>query len=141
MTDHELRLAARPETADDDPLVRTLMTHRLLGIVPDAAITVAVALMADNVVRHLPVMDGDRCVALVGETDLVSGLARTGLTVADVARPAPAVRPTDRRSTAAQAMAAAATDAVLVVDGDRLVGMVTATDLVRSLARDAPGTP
>ncbi|MDT7709602.1 MAG: hypothetical protein QOG20_5209 [Pseudonocardiales bacterium] len=140
MTSDDVRLAARPDAADDNPLVRTLMTHRLLGIVPEAPVPVALQLMADNAVRHLPVMNSGRCTALVAETDLARGSVPPGLTVADVCRPVPAVHPGDRRSTAAQVMMAAGVDAVMVVDGDRLLGMVTATDLVRSLAADAvPG--
>jgi CBS domain-containing protein len=45
----------------------------------------------------------------------------------------PALRLTDRRSAAAQQMHAAGTDAVLVTDGPRVLGIVTAVDLIRSL--------
>lgn len=137
----DLSLAARPDSADDDPFVRTFMTHRLLGIVPGAPIRVALRLMADHGVHHLPVMDGPRCAAVVTETDLVRGSVLPGATVADVCRPVPAVHPGDRRSATARTMAAAGADAVIVVDGDRVLGLVTATDLVRSLAADPGPVP
>ena len=132
------RLAAPPEAADDDPAVVTLMTHRLVGIVPDATVAVALRLMVQAGVRHLPVMDGQHCGGLVLETDLAEALielpAGSARPVGDLCRPAPALGPSDRRSDAARLMRASGTDAALVVDGTRLIGIVTATDIVRSLA-------
>jgi CBS domain-containing protein len=46
-----------------------------------------------------------------------------------------------RRSLAARAVLAGDVDAVVVTDGDRLVGIVTATDLVRSLATGMHAEP
>ena len=43
----------------------------------------------------------------------------------------------ERRSAAARAVLAGDVDAVLVSDGGRLVGIVTTTDLARSLAAGA----
>jgi CBS domain-containing protein len=57
------------------------------------------------------------------------------LAVAEVCRRVPVLTPQDRRTTAATRMRELGTDAAVVVDGDRLVGLVTATDIVRSLAR------
>jgi FOG: CBS domain len=141
------RLAARPETADD-PLVTQFMSTRLVAIVPDASLVIALRLMAVQGVRHLPVLDGSRCVGLVLETDVVRGIAtgpdtpgRPPLLVGAQCRPVPTLRPHDRRSAAARRMYATGSDAVLVTDGDELLGIVTATDLIRSLAGDAPLAP
>ena len=144
------RLDAPPETLDDDPRLSTLMSSRLVGITPDAAAQVALNLMASTGVRHLPVLDGGTCVGIVLEPDLVLAAAegelhRPGapLTVAALCRRAPMMRAHDRRGLAAEAMCESGIDVVLVVDGGALIGLVTATDLVRSLAgrpHTGPGT-
>ncbi|MDT7616081.1 MAG: hypothetical protein QOF00_3528 [Pseudonocardiales bacterium] len=138
------RLDAPPEAADDDPPATALMTHDLIGIVPDAAVDVALRLMVHVGVRHLPVMEGSLCTGLVHETDLALASTVPGrvlLTVGDLCRPAPELHPGDRRGAAASVMHTGGTDAALVVQGDRLVGILTATDLIRSLAADVHRLP
>ncbi|MBV9919307.1 MAG: CBS domain-containing protein [Pseudonocardia sp.] len=138
------RQAARPEVADDDdPFVAGLMTTPVVAIVPDAPLTVALRLLATRHVRHLPVVDGPRCLGIILDTDIAHLLAYTPapmgvppLHAADLCKAAPVVRPRDRRSTAAGRMRDSNVDAALVVDGDRLVGIVTSTDLVRSIAAE-----
>jgi CBS domain-containing protein len=133
-----VRLDAPPETLDDDPPLSSLMTHRLVGITPDADVHIALRLMATSGVRHLPVLTDGRCLGLVCERDVVRHLAGPEAPlptpVAGLYRPAPVLGTRDRRSTAATQMQASGIDAVLVVENARLVGIVTATDLVRSLA-------
>lgn len=135
------RLDAPPETLDDDPRLAELMSRRLIGITPDAAAQVALQLMATAGVRHLPVMDNGACVGMVVEADLVLAAAegelqRAGppLTVAAMCRPAAMLLAHDRRDLAAALMCETEIDAVLVVEDGSLIGIVTATDLVRSLA-------
>jgi CBS domain-containing protein len=144
------RLAARPDAADDDdPFVADLMTTSVVAIVPDAPLTVALRLLASQRVRHLPVIDGSRCLGIILDTDIAHLLAYTPAPVsvpplyaADLCKVAPVLRPRDRRSTAAGRMRDANLDAALVMDGDRLVGIVTSTDLVRSIADEvAPASP
>lgn len=134
------RLAAPPETLDDDPPLTELMTRRLVGITPDTSVAVALGLLAEAAVRHLPVLAGRRCIGLIFEHDLVRSLAegKQGHAAAELCRTVPALRPTDRRSSAVRGMHTGGVDAVLVTEGHRLVGLVTATDVVRSLPQ-APG--
>jgi len=136
------RLDAPPETLDDDPRLSRLMTTHLVGITADASAQVALNLMADAQVRHLPVLDQGTCVGLVVESDLVLAAAegqldRPGapLTVAALCRPTAMLRADDRRSLAAAIMCETDIDAVLIVDGETLTGLVTSTDVVRSLAQ------
>ena len=136
---HPPRLAARPEAADDDPRITSLMTSRLIGIVPDAPVDIALRRMVDDGTRHLPVMAGNRCLGMIGETDLVRAMTyqppgAAPVLVGDVCRPVAELGPADRRSDCARLMAEAGTDVVVVVDGTRVLGIVTATDIVRSLA-------
>ncbi|GAA1209530.1 hypothetical protein GCM10009608_52150 [Pseudonocardia alaniniphila] len=135
------RLAATPETADEDPLLTHLMTTRVVAITADAPCTTALYLMAATGVRHLPVLDGNRCCGVVFEIDLArfatsacSPLVRANFRVGDLTRPAAPLPVTARRSDAARRMQDEHGDAVLVSDHGRLVGIVTATDLVHSLA-------
>lgn len=144
MTTDDYRLAAPPETVDDDPPLSALMTRRLLGITPDADVLVALRLLTEASVRHLPVLKGRRCLGLIFEHDIVRCLAegrlRGDVAVAELCRPVPALRPTDQRCAAAVHMRASGLDAVLVTEGQRLIGLVTATDLIRSLGSGrAPG--
>ncbi|QJY47717.1 CBS domain-containing protein [Pseudonocardia broussonetiae] len=81
---HDGRVAP-PETLDDDPRIAALMTARVVAVTPDAPLHTALRLMAVEDVRHLPVLDGERCLGMVGETDLVHAVA--------VARPAPVPAP------------------------------------------------
>jgi CBS domain-containing protein len=129
------RLAAPPEVTDDDLPVTAVMTTRVVAITPDAALCTALQLMADSGVRHLPVVDGSRCLGVVVEIDLARAVALGGPNlIGPLVRPVPMVPITARRDRAARAVLDGDVDAVLVTDGDRLAGIVTATDLVRSLA-------
>lgn len=137
---------APPDALDDDPLVTAVMTPRLVGISPDAPVATALGLMASTGVRHLPVLQGRRCLGLVVEADLVRHLAECGALVggvrhpvAELCRPVEVLPAAARRSEAARAMRRGAGDAVLVADGEALVGIVTATDVVRSVAGAAVG--
>lgn len=138
MTTPTRRLAAPPEVVADDPPVRDLMTHRLVAIVSEAGPDVALRLMASTGVRHLPVMANRGCVGMVAETDVLRGLAAGPVSVGDLVRAVPLLRPADPRTVAAARMHAARSDVAVVVDErDRLVGILTATDLIRSLAVEA----
>ena len=106
-----LRLAAPPETSDDDPRVTTVMTSRLVAVTMDTSVSTALLLMAREGVRHLPVMQGRACVGLVLESDLVRCLAETGpltaaagLHVGEFARSTAPLPTSARRSEAAQRM-------------------------------------
>jgi CBS domain-containing protein len=126
-------------TLDDDPGLTALMTGRVVAITPDAPLRTALALMAAERVRHLPVLHGTRCLGVVGETDLVHAVAVGGPpVVGPLARRTPALAPADRRSAAARAMVDSGGDVVLVGERGRLVGIVTATDLLVSLAAGGP---
>lgn len=134
---------AAPDThVTDDPPITEVMSTDIVAITPDASLGTALRLMAATGVRHLPVVDGHRCLGLVSEADLVGCLARESSPLAAAAhRPVwqltRRVTPVPRsahRSDAAWRMHADGVDAVLVTDNGRLVGIVTATDLIRSLA-------
>jgi CBS domain-containing protein len=155
MTTGRRHLAAPPETLDQDrvgagpligdPLISTVMTTRVVAITPDATVLTAMALMASAGVRHLPVISGDRCRGVLHETDVIGHLAVGPVPGIDAAatpvdrlsRPAVSVPESARRSDAARRMADDGGDAVIVIGRYGLVGIVTATDLIRSLAGEA----
>jgi CBS domain-containing protein len=148
MTATAPRLDAPPEAADDEPQVRHLMTSQVAAIVADADLLIASRIMAARRVRHLPVMDGMRCRGLLLEIDVLQALAladnplvRPPLLAGELCRTVTHVRPEDRRSIAARQMHIAGLDAVLVCEGESVVGILTATDLVRSLAAEAGAEP
>ena len=139
---------APPEACDDEPVVRQIMTPRVVAITADADLLIASRLMVARSVRHLPVMDGGRCCGLLLEIDVLQAMAsadnpliRSPLLVGELCRPASTVRPEDRRSVAARQLRDTGLDAVLVCAGDSVVGILTATDLIRSLAEEVGDAP
>lgn len=147
MSDRPQRVTPPPVSPDDDPPVADVMTRQLVGITSDTTVLMALQLMVHTGVRHLPVMDGQRCLGLVVEVDLVRCVAQGGSLMAgwsqvvgEIARPAEELPVAVRRSDAARRMLTSGSDAVVVVENGRVLGIVTTSDLIRSLAA-APRPP
>jgi len=118
-----------------------VMTSRVLGIVPAAPLEVALRMMVEAGVRHLPVVDRGHCTGLLHESDVLWRLWTTAGSepprAAMVARkPVVWVDVSDDVRTIARRMVDAETDAAVVAEDDRIVGIVTAGDLLRRMAAD-----
>lgn len=123
------------------PPVAEVMTPDVVGIVPDAPLEVALRLMVTAGVKHLPVITAQRCVGLLHETDVLWRLWTHGEAADEVGvvcrAGAPAVDVGADLATVAAALAEADTDAAVVSDRRRVVGIVTASDVVRYVASDS----
>ncbi|MGH3767637.1 MAG: CBS domain-containing protein [Pseudonocardiaceae bacterium] len=127
------------------------MTGRVVAVLPGTRLVDALRVMDSAGVRHLPVIEGNRCVGLLAETDMLRQLVTQGLlrprctmrlTAGEVCRrPAPVVPVWSTRTIAAQMMLAAGSDAVVVLDNERVLGIVTVHDLAASLAESTPEGP
>jgi CBS domain-containing protein len=130
-----------------DPVITTLMTSRVVAVDPGVALIDTLRLMDSAGVRHLPVVEDGQCVGLLAEVDVLRQLIAHGLlrpeftarlTAGEVCRrPAPIVAVWATRATAAQVMVALGSDAVVVLNDDRMLGIVTASDLAASLVESA----
>jgi CBS domain-containing protein len=120
---------------------RDLMTRPVLAVPMTIDVRSGLRVMHRYRMRHLPVVAGRHCVGLAREADLLAAMLgeRTDLLLAvgEVCRrPAPTVRSSAGRDEVAATMLAEDTDALVVLDGTEVVGLVTAFDLVRSLAAE-----
>lgn len=127
-------------STEDAPVrVRDVMTPDVLGIVPAAPLEVALRMMVEAAVHHLPVVDDGSCLGVVHEPDVLwrlwSAVGVLPPTVgAVVRRPALAVAVDDTVPDVARRMVDAGTDVALVLEDGGLVGIVTGTDLLRLVA-------
>jgi acetoin utilization protein AcuB len=119
------------------------MTRVPVTIAPDTPLAEARATMSRYAIRHLPVVDRGRPVSMVSDRDLRVAEAifrETSRTAAaHVVRllghaEAHRVSPNARLDAVLYEMNRHHHDAVLVVEGDRLVGIFTSTDACRLLA-------
>ena len=69
-----LGLAARGLDLDD-LLVREAMTERVVTVSPDADIVATARLMGERHIRHLPVVEGENLLGIVGIRDVLGALA------------------------------------------------------------------
>lgn len=124
-------------------LLRELMHVDPVTIQPDASLASAHALMRERDIRHLPVMDGGTLVGVVTDRDLrlaTSRLAASPLSPdAEVervmSRPVHTAHPLDPIESAARAMRELKIGCLPVLDGSRLVGIVTGVDILDALLR------
>ena len=100
-------------------------------------------------VRHFPVLDGDTIAGLVDQDDLLhasmASLVRHpqdpprealgSVVVKDIMKPAITISPDLEIRAAAEIMVEKGVEALLVVNAETLVGLVTRTDLLRQLAK------
>lgn len=112
------------------------MTRDVVTVSPAATVTAALETLDANNIRHLPVLDGGRLVGIVSDRDLRLALhgERTRETaVADVMTPNPiTASPLDPVEKAARALTDHRIGCVPVVEAGEVVGILTASDLLRS---------
>jgi CBS domain-containing protein len=100
-------------------------------------------------VRHFPVLDGDKLVGVIDQDDLLHAsmaslvrhpknkvrAALGGVAVKDFMKAAPTVGRSTSIHDAASMMVDRGIECLLVVDENKLVGVVTRSDLLRELAK------
>jgi acetoin utilization protein AcuB len=117
--------------------IRSLMIPNPINISPEASIREALEVMKNNSIRHLPVVaTNDRLVGFVTLADLKQGLipsmlAEVSLTDLMVSDPITA-HPDDDVELAARLIYTHKIGGIPVVDGDRLVGILTESDILRT---------
>jgi acetoin utilization protein AcuB len=114
--------------------VSQIMSTKIFTITPDKGVGQALRLMQRHNIRHLPVVRGERMVGWITSRDLREVLLASMLekiTVADVMLQAPiAVTPDTDVEEAARLIHEHKIGGMPVVEGDRLVGVITMMDLI-----------
>jgi acetoin utilization protein AcuB len=129
---------------DNSTVVARYMTPSPHTIGKDQPLAAARRLMRDEHIRHLPVLDAGKLIGVLSDRELgvMEGLAGAEtLTVEDAAVPGTyAVAPNAPLGVVAAEMAELRVGSAVVMDGGRVVGMLTAVDALRALA-DALAVP
>jgi acetoin utilization protein AcuB len=115
-------------------LVSEIMSRKLVTISSDKRVSKALQLMQQRQIRHLPVMEGGRMVGWITSRDLREVLLASMLekiTVADVMIKAPISVTADTGvEEAARLVQEHKIGGMPVLEGDRLVGVITMLDLI-----------
>lgn len=120
------------------PSLAASMTPFPYSVAADAPVTEATKMMDEHDFHHLPVTDGGQLVGVVSQRDILfaEALGKEGLKVRDLQSRDPYV--VDLKTTllleVVSTMAERNLDAALVTRQDKLVGILTTTDLARILA-------
>jgi CBS domain-containing protein len=117
------------------PRVRDLMTSDVVTIEPSASVVDAAKMMIQREKGPLPVVEGDRPVAMVTDRDIIARVVAEGrdpssLRVSDIATTElRALGPDQDVTEARQMMAQYQLDRLLVIEGERLVGIISEADI------------
>jgi acetoin utilization protein AcuB len=130
--------------------VERWMSRCVFTTKPDSCLIDAFEIMRDHRIRHVPVVDGEKLVGIVSDRDVRSALpSRRGLQegwasfggallstkIAHVMSVMPiTIRPAASIREAAQIMCRDKIGALPVVDGDRLIGILSAEDILWAIS-------
>jgi CBS domain-containing membrane protein len=128
--------------------VREVMTTAVMTLKLNDTLRLADDMMNLAHIRHFPVMDGERLAGVIGQADLLhasmASLVRQRgessrdalgtVLVKNVMKPAITATPDTLIHEAAQIMVERGVECLLVLEGEKLVGLVSRTDLLRELA-------
>jgi acetoin utilization protein AcuB len=135
--------------------IRELMTRALITVSPETSVAEAKNLMTKERIRHLLVTNEQRLVGIVTDRDIRLNVASPAtslsvwelnyllarLTVGEVmTKSVIVIDPSRDAREAARLMLDHKIGALPVLDGIRLVGIVTETDVVRAFAEGAPAS-
>ena len=131
--------------------VEELMSRDVIAVGPDTPLKEVAALLCEHGISGVPVVDDHRLVGILSQTDIVAkergrlapgrfkrkdDAKRTALTAGEAMTSPPVViEPWRSASSAAARMLDRGVNRLPVVDGVKLVGILTGTDLVRAFAR------
>ena len=117
------------------PQVRDLMVSSVVTIEPGTSIVDAARLMIQAEKGPLPVVDGESPVAMVTDRDIIARVVAEGrdpnsVTVDDIAtRDLVTIGPDQDVQEARQLMDQHELDRILVVEGERLLGIISEADI------------
>lgn len=117
------------------PQVRDLMVSDVVTIEPGTSVVDAAKRMIQEKKGPLPIVEGDRPVAIITDRDIVAhvvaeGRDPTSVTVDDVAtRDLVTIGPDQDIDDVRRLMDQHQLDRILVVEGDRLVGIISEADI------------
>lgn len=115
-------------------LVGQIMSQKIITISPDKRVGQALKLMQKHQIRHVPVIEHDRMVGWITSRDLREVLLASMLEeikVGDVMVQAPiSVTPDTEVEEAARLIHEHKIGGMPVMEGDKLVGVITMTDLI-----------
>jgi CIC family chloride channel protein len=128
--------------------VRELMQKKVKTVDPEAAVNDAVVSLTDSHISALAVVDGlGHMVGVISSTDILTSEAEAAdaverealfeqMMVRDIMTPRPlTVSPEADVREAAQQMLYADVHRLFVIEDDRVVGVISTTDIVRAVAR------
>jgi CBS domain-containing protein len=119
------------------PKVRDMMVTDVVTTTSSAGIVDAANKMIQEEKGPLPVVDGDRVVGMITDRDIIARVVAAGkepsaMTVGDVmTTDLFAISPDADESEARQRMAQAQVDRLLIMESDRLVGIISEADIRR----------
>jgi CBS domain-containing protein len=119
------------------PQIRDMMVSDVVTTTSSAGIVDAANMMIQQEKGPLPVVDGDRVVGMITDRDIIARVVAAGkepasLTVSDVmTTDLVTISPDADDSEARQRMAQAQLDRLLVMEGDRLIGIISEADIRR----------
>jgi acetoin utilization protein AcuB len=127
-------------------LVKDSMTREVATLSPQTTAGEALALCREKRIRHLPVLEGGRLVGIVSDRDLRLATPALGdagraealgkISVSEVmARAVATARPDDPIEEAANAMRERKIGCLPVLEDDRLVGIITSSDVMGALVQ------
>jgi len=136
-------------TKNAERTVAQVMSTDLLTLKLNDTLRLADDMLNLTKVRHFPVLDGERLAGIVDHDDLLhasmaslvrhpkdSPRAALGtVEVKDIMKPATTVSPDMPIRAAAETMVERGIEALMVVEGEKLLGLVTRTDVLRELAK------
>lgn len=120
--------------------IKEVMTPAPHAVAQSITVEVAMEMMREHNIRHLPVRDGGRIVGLISERDLnfalrVDRVEPSEMLVRDVFYPEPyCVAPNALVSDVSRKMAQEHYGCALIVEAEELVGIFTTVDACRVLA-------
>ncbi|MCW2623190.1 MAG: hypothetical protein JWL64_2792 [Frankiales bacterium] len=133
------------DDAVQDLTVADVMSSSVLTVDESDSLVAAATLMQRAGIRHVPVLRGDRPVGVLN--DILAAARLSTLSWSSLCEPVEKtmvqavarVHPGTSLSAAARQLGFSPSGALLVVEGDALVGVLTAVDLVRAVAGSDPG--
>jgi acetoin utilization protein AcuB len=111
-------------------LVRSRMSKRLVTVSPEDSVANAGGLLAKHGIHHLPVVEEQRLVGMVTDRDVRSARAKTRRVVDIMTAKLHVIGPDAFVDEAARRLRRHRIGGLPVVDNGRLIGMLTATDVL-----------